>query len=79
MQHKEEILIILSEECAEIIQSCTKIMRFNKDMKELESEIADVLTVIELLIEFDYINNDKFKKQIEDKIIKLHTYSELFK
>ena len=51
-QIKTEALIILMEECGELIQSCSKIIRTNNSSvyrKQLQDEIGDVLTLICLL------------------------------
>ena len=47
-QIKTEALIILMEECGELIQSCSKIIRTNNSSvyrKQLQDEIGDVLTL----------------------------------
>ncbi len=59
MTRKDHLLCCLSEECAEVAQRCSKIMRFgwkekqpgnDKDNTErLELEIADLLGIIRIL------------------------------
>lgn len=58
-EHQEECLNILQEECAEIIQDASKIKRFGligkrvdgkTNLHHLESEIGDVLAMLELVV-----------------------------
>jgi len=55
-----ETLIILQEECAEVIQSASKIYRFGLDNKHksgstqranLEMEIGDMMALVDILVE----------------------------
>jgi NTP pyrophosphatase (non-canonical NTP hydrolase) len=60
-EETKEILIILQEECAEVIQSISKCYRFGPDqikldsnttnMQSVQKELGDVLAMIELLTE----------------------------
>jgi len=83
-----EILLILQEECAEVIQSISKCMRFGPDqikpgkeytnIAHLEQEIADVQAMIELLIDCKVgvsLSNIELKKQL--KFAKLKLWSNL--
>lgn len=66
MSDIKQILLILQEECAEVIQAISKCERFgdsnykpgkqktNKD--HFEEELGDLLAMIELLEEKEYIN-----------------------
>ena len=47
-----ETLIITQEECAEVIQVISKIMRFGLDENDhrLESELGDLLCMVDLLM-----------------------------
>lgn len=59
--HQEEVLNILQEECAEVIQAASKIKRFGivnrkdgaelNNLQNLEMELGDVLALMDLLIE----------------------------
>lgn len=53
MTRDEEVLTILQEECAEVIQAVSKIRRFGSggNMLELKKEIADLQCMIDLAIE----------------------------
>ena len=52
-----ESLIILAEECAEVIQAVSKLQRFGindaKNIKALENEIGDVFAMLTILDHYD--------------------------
>lgn len=64
MRNLNNVLDILQEECAEVIQAVSKIRRFGMDTEwagytnkeHLVTEIGDVLTLIKILIEETDIN-----------------------
>ena len=74
-------LEILAEECAEVIQSKSKIVRFGKDTisrktgitfgESLESEIGDVLVMISILCINGFIDENKINLAAMRKINKL--------
>lgn len=67
MTKKEEALVILMEECGELIQACSKMIRSGyktKYERNLQDEVGDVLTLIEVL----KINGLVTDKQIEDRM-----------
>jgi NTP pyrophosphatase (non-canonical NTP hydrolase) len=83
-----EILIILLEECAEVIQSVSKCMRFGPDqikfgsddtnMQLLEQEIADVYAMIELLVDQNIgITEQGIQDKKKNKFEKLKLWSNL--
>jgi len=81
MSNEEQIMSILQEECAEVIQAVSKVRRFGKEnnMEELCKEIADVEVMISLAKE--YINElyrFDWGKARQNKIDKLHVYSTIF-
>lgn len=87
MNEKElEILCILQEECAEVIQSVSKCCRFgydsvhqNKTNREmLEDEIGDLQCMISLLIENGVINENNTLQAKANKLNKLKTWSNIF-
>ena len=91
MTREEHLLVILSEESAEVIKEISKILRFGVDEKEpgqdktniekLKTEINDFMAVIKMLVddgfikESDLVNMDAVSKK-EQKIEK---YLELSK
>ena len=67
MTNREEALVILMEECGELIQACSKMIRSGGETKyerNLQDEVGDVLTLIEAL----KISGLVTDKQIEDRI-----------
>ena len=71
----KETLTILSEECAEVIQANSKLIRFgpyDEDNKaELEKELGDVMAMIMILDYYGYITIDNIQQNIEPKLKKL--------
>jgi NTP pyrophosphatase (non-canonical NTP hydrolase) len=85
---QREILVITQEECAEVIQEISKIFRFGIEEKhkdgmlhkeKLEMEVGDLLTMIDLLIEFNLVDKDSIEINKNKKIEKLKIYSSIFK
>ena len=67
MNKREEALVILMEECGELTQACSKMIRSGGDTKyerQLQDEVGDVLTLIEVL----KISGIVTDKQIEDRM-----------
>ena len=54
------------EECGELIQACSKMLRFNEeqDYTQLQDEIGDVMCMIEILRDGGLVSD----KQIADRI-----------
>lgn len=90
MNNKEkEILIILQEECAEVIQEASKIFRFGFDScyptddsatarERLTLELGQVLCMVNLLIEKNVVSEDAMLTAMEAKKIKLRKWSTIF-
>jgi NTP pyrophosphatase (non-canonical NTP hydrolase) len=85
---QREILVITQEECAEVIQSISKIFRFGIDndhksgstqREALEKEIGDLVTMIELLQEHAIVDKDKVTQAIQEKKDKLKIWSNIYK
>ena len=85
----EETLVILQEECAEVIQSASKILRFgfqsryptedSASTKEcLEMEAGQLLCMIGLLVDQGAIDEDAMIAAMEHKKIKLKEWSSIF-
>ena len=67
MTQREEALVILMEECGELTQACSKMIRSGGDTKyerQLQDEGGDVLALIEVL----KISGIVTDKQIEDRM-----------
>lgn len=77
----KEALIILAEECAEVVQECTKLLRFGlnvDDVQNLNKEIGDVLALVEYLNNQGLIDLFLLEESIENKKEKLKTWSSLY-
>jgi len=85
----QEILDILQEECAEVIQEVSKCRRFGIDSQHyktngphremLEQELGDVMAMMKLLIDEGVISADVLETAAERKIEKLHQWSNIFR
>ena len=73
-----EALIITMEEAAEVIQACSKELRFNDNRETLSKEIGDLLCMINILIERDLIDQNWVTSNIALKKEKLKKWSHLF-
>ena len=76
-----EILNILQEECAEVIQAVSKIRRFGEESNLVGfiQELADLQCMINLCFEFDIVGEeDALDKLIDAKRDKLKVYSNIF-
>lgn len=81
MTKHHELLTILMEECAEVIQAASKIIRFGEtesNLKELEKELGDLQCMVDLVHEYDLISYTKLDEYAMNKREKLRTYSNLF-
>lgn len=77
MNREQELLIVLSEECGEIVQAVSKIHRFGKSIanqQRLEQEIGDFMGVLKLIVEEGYIDGHRLPELGEQKIAKLEKY-----
>ena len=89
MSKVDEILNILQEECAEVIQMVSKCRRFGIDnihiksempnREKLTEEIGDMLAMVELLIEEGVITAEQLDDAKVAKIQKLKKWSTIFK
>lgn len=84
----KEILIILQEECAEVIQDVSKCFRFGLDqvhlnssdgrtqIQNLEKEIGDVMAMVELLVDEQLgVTIEGIEKAKQAKFKKLREWS----
>jgi len=75
----KETLTILSEECAEVVQANSKLIRFGVENEEnkahLEQELGDVIAMICILDYYGYVNMENISSHIEPKLVKLKKYS----
>jgi NTP pyrophosphatase (non-canonical NTP hydrolase) len=85
-ENTRQILLILQEECAEVIKEVSKCMRFGPDqikpgtqqsnLQHLERELGDVVAMISLLEEADIgVNGDRIEAAVIEKFKKLGKWS----
>lgn len=76
LSDRNELLTVLMEECAEVQVEASKIMRFpSNSATDLEREIGDLLCMIDLLHQWDYIRWTEIEKQAHRKREKLEKFS----
>ena len=77
----EELLIITMEECGELTQACSKMIRTkgtsDQYRKKLIDEIGDVALMIELLKINEFISQEEIDKRMIEKKKKLKKWSRL--
>ena len=76
---RQEILIILAEECAEVAQECSKGLRWPEDpsrLDKLTKEVSDMLTMVDLAMNIGLIDPDRIQLYKIQKLNKLKEFSE---
>jgi len=82
-----EALVILQEECAEVIQATSKCFRFGLDnahksgatqRANLEMEIGDMLALVDILVNQGVVNTANINTAKANKIEKLKIWSYLY-
>jgi NTP pyrophosphatase (non-canonical NTP hydrolase) len=84
----KEVMDILQEECAEVIQAVSKISRFGIDnykpgkpktnREHLEEELGDMLAMIDIMLELRVISLDNLEIAKKAKIEKLKKWSNIY-
>jgi NTP pyrophosphatase (non-canonical NTP hydrolase) len=84
----KEVMDILQEECAEVIQAVSKVSRFGLDNKKpgkpltnkehLEVELGDLLAMIDILEDLKIIDPDNVTKAKMAKFEKLRLWSNIY-
>jgi NTP pyrophosphatase (non-canonical NTP hydrolase) len=84
----KEVMDILQEECAEVIQAVSKISRFGIDnfkpgkpktnREHLEEEIGDVLAMIDIMLEKNVVLLEHLESAKAAKIEKLKQWSNIY-
>ena len=79
MDARTELMVIMMEECGELIQACSKALRKDEfyDNKQLIEEVGDVYTMIEIMHDFDMISWNDIEDRVKEKRIKLSKWSQL--
>jgi len=89
MNSKEiEVMNILQEECAEVIQAVSKVNRFGLDnfkpgkpktnREHLEEELGDMLAMIDIMLEKNVISLEHLEAAKTAKIEKLKQWSNIY-
>ena len=84
-----EALLILQEECAEVVQAASKVFRFGTEsrwpteesastLECLTMEIGQVLAMIDILVESGYISDTNMNAARYHKKEKLKTWSSIY-
>jgi|TARA_B100001063_G_C16480239_1_gene412188 NTP pyrophosphatase (non-canonical NTP hydrolase) len=79
MDARTELMVIMMEECGELIQACSKALRKDDfyDNQSLTEEVGDVYTMIEIMHDFDIISWNDIEERVQEKRIKLAKWSQL--
>ena len=80
MEKLTELMIITMEECGELTQACSKVLRTDfRDhaLQDLKQEVADVVCMIELMKKNGLVNDSDIVQGIQNKMEKLEIYSNL--
>lgn len=81
MKTETEALVITMEECGELTQACSKMIRSGgkkKYLKSLQDEAGDVLAMIEILKNMGFLCDELLQARVAYKIEKLKRYSGIF-
>jgi NTP pyrophosphatase (non-canonical NTP hydrolase) len=81
---ERELFYIVQEECAEVIQMISKILRFGfneefKNQERLTQEVGDLVACITLLYASGIVDKQEVELAVENKLLKLKRWSKLFK
>ena len=80
---RQQLLVITMEECAELIQACSKALRrgelyeHSDSETELKKEVGDVYAMLELLVEWDVLSWTEIENRRDVKRMKLSRWSDL--
>jgi NTP pyrophosphatase (non-canonical NTP hydrolase) len=83
MNKRQEMLVITMEECAELSQACSKLIRFEDDRSEqdvanLQDEIGDVMCMIDIMKHSGLVSEEQIEDRKKVKKEKLMKWSLLF-
>jgi len=76
---KDELMTITMEECGEVIQACSKVLRFPGDQSSemLKKELGDLYCMIEICIEKRLLTYTDLIEGSKAKRLKLKEWSNL--
>ena len=81
--YERELLVCVMEECAEIIQAASKLVRFGKENRPdnnvsntevLSAEVGDLLAVLERTVKASLIDPDVISDGVDQKRARLDKY-----
>lgn len=82
MNKREEMFVITMEECGELIQACSKMLRTKEKgeayIQNLQDEVGDVCAMIEVLKLSGVVTQEMIDKRMEEKKQKLMKWSMLY-
>jgi len=85
--YEQELLTITMEECAEVIQACSKIIRYGADSEYdgktarevLEKELGDLYCMMDMIHAHDLVSFTAMDEYANEKYEKLKKWSGLFR
>ena len=80
MDKRTELMVITMEECGELTQACSKVLRTDfKDhaLEDLRKEVADVMCMVDLMREQGLIDDFDIMQGVQNKREKLKIWSNL--
>jgi len=79
MDARTQLMVIMMEECGELIQACSKALRtdYFYNNQNLIEEVGDVYAMMEIMQDFDMISWDDIDERVKEKRIKLSEWSDL--
>lgn len=88
MNQEQEVMAILAEECAEVIQAISKINRFGADnfkpgkpktnRQHLEEEIGDLVAMVDIMVDLGIVSLEAVDTAAIAKVEKLKQWSTVF-
>ena len=79
LDYNTELMVITREECAELIEACSKAIRCEDyyDNDRVLEELGDVQCMIELILDNELVRWEDVRERIEVKKEKLKKYTNL--
>ena len=79
LEYNTELMLITMEECGELIEACSKTIRFEdyEDHPKMIEEVGDVLLLIEMIIDRGLVKQEDIDARKKVKIEKLKKWSNL--
>ena len=76
---RQQLLVILMEECGELIQECSKNLRRGElfERQDFKKEVGDVYAMIDLFVEHDVVSWTELEERRNVKRKKLSRWSDL--